>query len=166
MKGAWILVVFITLETKGKVTLQDCTTRLRLPDLLWCSHHITPQGFLSSLHKLQGSWSKGSPDQQRKKFSHINLMEEANDYCALSLAGLIPNTYSISIKSNHFYCHITTAQVPWRGKFLRACSRQCKKNKKQFTYGQYNTIQDRIWQAQITSKISIGLAWFYIKTQN
>ncbi len=33
------------------------------------------------------------------------------------------------IKSNHFYCHITSAQVPWRVKFLRACSRQCKKNK-------------------------------------
>ncbi len=53
------------------------------------------------------------------------------------------------IKSNHFYCHITTAQVPWWVKFLWACSRQCrkttdnlhmdrqcKKNNKQFTYGQ------------------------------
>ncbi len=27
------------------------------------------------------------------------------------------------IKSNHFYCHITTAHVPWWVKFLRACSR-------------------------------------------
>ncbi len=35
---------------------------------------------------------------------------------------------SSQIKSNHFYCHITTAQVPWWVKFLRACSRQCKKN--------------------------------------
>ncbi len=68
----------------------------------------------------------------------------------------------IDIKSNHFYCHITTAQVPWWVKFLWACSRQCrkttdnlpmdrqckkttnnlhmdrqcKKNNKQFTYGQ------------------------------
>ncbi len=66
------------------------------------------------------------------------------------------------IKSNHFYCHITTTQVPWWVKFLWACSRQCrkttdnlhmdrqckkttdnlhkdrqcKKNNKQFTYGQ------------------------------
>ncbi len=40
------------------------------------------------------------------------------------------------IKSNHFYCHITTAQVPWWVKFLRACSRQCRKTK-QFTYRQY-----------------------------
>ncbi len=43
------------------------------------------------------------------------------------------------IKSNQIkslFCHITTAQVPWWGKFLRACSRQCKKTK-QFTYGQY-----------------------------
>ncbi len=28
---------------------------------------------------------------------------------------------------NHFYCHITTAQVPWWVKFLWACSRQCRK---------------------------------------
>ncbi len=36
---------------------------------------------------------------------------------------VLPN----QIKSNHFYCHITTAQVPWWVKFLWACSRQCKK---------------------------------------
>ncbi len=34
---------------------------------------------------------------------------------------------SNKIKSNHFYCHITTAQVPWWVKFLWACSRQCRK---------------------------------------
>ncbi len=34
-----------------------------------------------------------------------------------------------SLYSNHFYCHITTAQVPWWVKFLWACSRQCKKQK-------------------------------------
>ncbi len=33
----------------------------------------------------------------------------------------------IKSKSNHFYCHITTAQVPWWVKFLWACSRQCRK---------------------------------------
>ncbi len=32
--------------------------------------------------------------------------------------------------SNHFYCHITTAQVPWWVKFLRACSWQCQKKLK------------------------------------
>ncbi len=36
------------------------------------------------------------------------------------------NKHLFQIKSNHFYCHITTAQVPWWVKFLRACSRQCK----------------------------------------
>ncbi len=52
--------------------------------------------------------------------------------------------------SNHFlfifYGHITTAQVPWWVKFLRACSRQCKKTK-QFTYGQYiftNCTEDNV----------------------
>ncbi len=45
---------------------------------------------------------------------------------------------SNQIKSNQitFIVHITTAQVPWWVKFLRACSKQCKKQK-QFTYGQY-----------------------------
>ncbi len=67
----------------------------------------------------------------------------------------------IKSNQNHFYCHITTAQVPWWVKFLWACSRQCRKttdnlhrtdspkkqqtiyiwtdsakNNKQFTYGQ------------------------------
>ncbi len=63
-------------------------------------------------------------------------------------------SYQNQIKSNHFYCHITTAQVPWWVKFLWACSRQCrkttdnlpmdrqwKKNNKQFTYGQ--TVQKK-----------------------
>ncbi len=31
---------------------------------------------------------------------------------------------SQNIKSNHFYCHITTAHVPRWVKFLRACTRQ------------------------------------------
>ncbi len=65
-----------------------------------------------------------------------------------------PLDISIQIKSNHFYCHITTAQVPWWVKFLWACSRQCrkttdnlpmdrqcKKNNRQFTYGQ--TVQKK-----------------------
>ncbi len=38
-----------------------------------------------------------------------------------------PSRYLNQIKSNHFYCHITTAQVPWWVKFLWACSRQCRK---------------------------------------
>ncbi len=32
------------------------------------------------------------------------------------------------LKSNHFYCHITTAHVPWWVKFLRVCSRQSRNN--------------------------------------
>ncbi len=57
--------------------------------------------------------------------------------CTVSvLVGSLGGTHQI--KSNHFYCHITTAQVPWWVKFLRACSRQCKKKQQQqFTYGQY-----------------------------
>ncbi len=43
------------------------------------------------------------------------------------ILGLYISNQIKSIKSNHFYCHITTAQVPWWVKFLWACSRQCKK---------------------------------------
>ncbi len=39
---------------------------------------------------------------------------------------LVHDNYQI--KSNHFYCHITKARVPWWVKFLRACSRQCRNN--------------------------------------
>ncbi len=78
------------------------------------------------------------------------------------------HNYNIKSKSNHFYCHITTAQVPWWVKFLWTCSRQCRKttdnlpmdrqckkkqqtiyiwtdsaknNNRQFTYGQ--TVQKK-----------------------
>ncbi len=44
-------------------------------------------------------------------------------YCYAEVQYLKSN----QIKSNHFYCHITTEQVPWWVKFLWACSRQCKK---------------------------------------
>ncbi len=48
--------------------------------------------------------------------------------CLPHLSHLIELISSLNqIKSNHFYCHITTAQVPWWVKFLWACSRQCKK---------------------------------------
>ncbi len=39
----------------------------------------------------------------------------------------MPISNKSNSKSNHFYCHITTAQVPWWVKFLWACSRQCRK---------------------------------------
>ncbi len=64
----------------------------------------------------------------------INLNKQYNSiyYCNIQW-----HIFYIIIKSNHFYCHITTAQVPWWVKFLRACSRQCKKKQKKITYGQY-----------------------------
>ncbi len=43
---------------------------------------------------------------------------------------MILHKSSNQIKSNQitFYCHITTAHVPWWVTFLRACSRQCRNN--------------------------------------
>ncbi len=52
----------------------------------------------------------------------------ASIWCTLrGLATTGKYVKSNQIKSNHFYCHITTAQVPWWVKFLWACSRQCRK---------------------------------------
>ncbi len=47
--------------------------------------------------------------------------------CCTSLLYVVFTSNQIKSKSNHFYCHITTAQVPWWVKFLWACSRQCRK---------------------------------------
>ncbi len=79
------------------------------------------------------------------EFVKCDCTENIQSKGALCQWGRLSN----QIKSNHFYCHITTAQVPWWVKFLWACSRQCrkttdnlhmdrqcKKNNKQFTYGQ------------------------------
>ncbi len=75
-------------------------------------------------------------------------------YFILYILNIFKSIVLNQIKSNHFYCHITIAQVPWWVKFLWACSRQCrkttdnlpmdrqcKKNNKQFTYGQ--TVQKK-----------------------
>ncbi len=51
-------------------------------------------------------------------------------FCLKTYLHVIIKTMGCSsnqIKSNHFYCHITTAQVPWWVKFLWACSKQCRK---------------------------------------
>ncbi len=48
--------------------------------------------------------------------------------CVLVSAEAEVNFSSLeSINQITFYCHITTAQVPWWVKFLWACSRQCRK---------------------------------------
>ncbi len=58
----------------------------------------------------------------------------ASSKSLLLLVLLCPDTTHTSrrclfdVKSNQFYCHITTARVPWWVKFLRACSRQCRNN--------------------------------------
>ncbi len=55
-----------------------------------------------------------------------------------------PTSNVFDIKSNHFYCHITTAQVPWWVKFLRACSRQCKKTEKP-VHGEARELDGWVW---------------------
>ncbi len=71
------------------------------------------------------SWPEGRswPDWTTRSSCKKNIiLHENKSDCFESCAENL-----IDIKSNHFYCHITTAQVPWWVKFLWACSRQCKK---------------------------------------
>ncbi len=84
-------------------------------------HQQTSQHHKSSLTSETSHWTSSSLDSMPLHSSSRlqNLHFKSNQ-----------------IKSNHFYCHITTAQVPWWVKFLWACSRQCKKQQQQFTYGQ------------------------------
>ncbi len=63
-------------------------------------------------------WQGRVQEQQQKQKVYHNKRAREQNFCVGDLN---------QIKSNHFYCHITTAQVPWWVKFLWACSRQCKK---------------------------------------
>ncbi len=60
--------------------------------------------------------------------THLSLARQTDSSASkLTLLVVLITVVLNQIKSNNFYCHITTAQVPWWVKFLRACSRQCKK---------------------------------------
>ncbi len=66
---------------------------------------------------------------------------------------------SIQIKSNHFYCHITTAHVPRWVKFLRACSRQFRNNLHvDSTYLQTYT-EDNVQNTQTYSQYTQCTIW-------
>ncbi len=64
--------------------------------------------------------------QNMPYFLRPSLTSQLTD-TAMRLQSKGSNSARCQIKSNHFYCHITTAQVPWWVKFLWACSRQCRK---------------------------------------
>ncbi len=73
-------------------------------------------------------------EHKNKCFSFIHQMSSFQIWCLLQVSKKLARGQQRAekarhFKSNHFYCHITTAQVPWWVKFLWACSRQCKKNK-------------------------------------
>ncbi len=65
---------------------------------------------------------------------------------------------TVQIKSNHFYCHITTAQVPWWVKFLWACSDSAKNNR-QFTYGTDVQKTTDIYYGQTVQKTTDIYIW-------
>ncbi len=51
----------------------------------------------------------------------------------------------LGIKSNHIYCHITTAHVPWWVKFLRAC----------FVCLMFDTFKKRVFFEQVKWKVQL-----------
>ncbi len=136
---------------------------------------------LSSSSRVQ-SHRRIARERSAHSQQHNCVIETRSELCLLLwLPDPLISGWNDQIKSNHFYCHITTAQVPWWVKFLWACSRQCrkttdnlpmdrqckkttnnlpmdrqcKKNNKQFTYGQ--TVQKKqqtiyIWQCKKKKK--------------
>ncbi len=94
-----------------------------------------------------------------------NLASSLHLWCPESLSGprhvnrasmtitLLRNQNKYWIKSNqinHFYCHITTAHVPWWDKLLRACPRQCRNNLHIYsTYSTYRLIQMTMYNIHI-----------------
>ncbi len=89
----------------------------------------------------------------KKVFSH--KFDGRSKWLLCTVIGWINSQYIQYIKSNHFYCHITTAQVPWRGKFLRACSRQCNF----FFLHMDSTIQYKIASDRLRSRQRSVLVW-------
>ncbi len=66
---------------------------------------------------------------QQTQVQFIDSILTAQRYCNEILRPIVVSfIHDHQVKSNHFYCHITTAHVPWRVKLLRACSRQCRNN--------------------------------------
>ncbi len=93
----------------------------------WCqyikSHHtLTCQGYsccIPLVKPLLNHWQRQS---------RLSWAKEKKNWTVAQWSKVLFSDESrFQIKSNHFYCHITTAQVPWWVKFLWACSRQCKK---------------------------------------
>ncbi len=130
-------------------TWLSCSFELRS----FASSNLSSQGTVSStmttcLVYSDVSTMSGQSEVAVMWFRNLSCLPRSTWWCqSLALARSPPRergcccafspALTKEIKSNHFYCHITTAQVPWWVKFLRACSRQCKKTKQQFTYGQY-----------------------------
>ncbi len=113
------------------------------------SAHTHTHTEMSTCTPLTSNSQKSEQDKQEVTHRIHQLLQEAAVWTGLTHKQLNRSTdatavelkhkhthLSDHIKSNHFYCHITTARVPWWVKFLRACSRQCRKTK-QFTYRQY-----------------------------
>ncbi len=88
--------------------------------LMLQSVHYMKVATSNTLKLLRGLWKERLPlPFTASKTPH-------NGHTLKLHAGVLYNNTN-QIKSNHFYCHITTAQVPWWVKFLWACSRQCRK---------------------------------------
>ncbi len=101
----------------------------------WWWSSISWQGYIQKRSTERVGWIRwGENVRLFKKRIMTNPLNKRTD--VLKTRHCIHVLKNQLIKSNHFYCHITTAQVPWWVKFLWACSRKCKKKKK-CTNGQY-----------------------------
>ncbi len=106
-----------------KLSVVHCCTRATIS--------IQGQLYRYSYHQISVTIHRRIEHSTIKNTKIKHVYSVAQVYVILWQNYLVPifvsyRSPSNQIKSNHFYCHITTAQVPWWVKFLRACSKQCK----------------------------------------
>ncbi len=117
----WSAVTFTFMHLADTFIQSDFVFRLYNFCQYVCSLGIEPMTFALPLsHRNNCGWSIVAYNQS--EFGQIQKIKKIYIYICC-----IYYSKSNQIKSNHFYCHITTAQVPWWVKFLWACSRQCRK---------------------------------------
>ncbi len=117
------LIISQLLSLKSKVCEWSQKMSLTFP------HHQSRHqcGLLSDRNAWASFHTAWCSQEDNQKHDRKRLLVKWAQIKKWNIYRIINMLHKYQIKSNHFYCHITTAQVPWWVKFLWACSRQCRK---------------------------------------
>ncbi len=117
------LIISQLLRLKSKVCEWSQKMSLTFP------HHQSRHqcGLLSDRNAWASFHTAWCSQEDNQKHDRKRLLVKWAQIKKWNIYRIINMLHKYQIKSNHFYCHITTAQVPWWVKFLWACSRQCRK---------------------------------------